>query len=48
MIEEKEEYAYMHLKNALSIDYDGFSIVNELFPAIAERKRVKEIISQFS
>ncbi|MFY7671551.1 tetratricopeptide repeat protein [Tenacibaculum sp. MEBiC06402] len=48
MIEDKEEYAYMHLKNALSIDCEGFSVINELFPAISEKENVRQIVSQFS
>ena len=48
MIAEKEQYAYMHLKNALSIDYDGFSIINELFPTLLEKVSVQKIVAQYS
>ncbi|CAL2093105.1 Tetratricopeptide repeat protein [Tenacibaculum sp. 190524A05c] len=48
MIDEKEDYAYMHLKNALSIDFEGRSLIEDLFPVISKEEKTKHIIAQYS
>lgn len=47
LIDEKEEYAYLHLKNALFIDYESYTVLEQLFPALYKEERVKEFISKF-
>ncbi|MCH2032004.1 MAG: tetratricopeptide repeat protein [Tenacibaculum sp.] len=47
MIEGKEQYAFIHLKNALSIDCEGLSVIEDLFPSVSENEKVQRIISQF-
>ncbi len=47
MIEGKEKYAFIHLKNALSIDCEGLSVIEDLFPSVSENEKVQRIISQF-
>lgn len=47
MIEGNEQYAFIHLKNALSIDCEGLSVIEDLFPSVSENEKVQRIISQF-
>ncbi len=48
MLDKKEDYAYMHLKNALSIDFEGRSVIDDLFPVISKEEKTKHIIAQYS
>ncbi|CAM1344467.1 tetratricopeptide repeat protein [Tenacibaculum amylolyticum] len=47
MIDDKEEYAFLHLKNALSIDYKSHTVLEQLFPSLFKEEKVKEFISKF-
>jgi tetratricopeptide (TPR) repeat protein len=44
----KGERGYFHLKSALEIDAEYSIIIEELFPAIFQRKSVKEMIGKYS
>ncbi|AUC15531.1 hypothetical protein BTO06_10430 [Tenacibaculum sp. SZ-18] len=47
MIQGEEQYAFIHLKNALCIDCEGLSLIEDLFPSVTENEKVQRIISQF-
>ena len=44
---KKDKYALSHLINGLKIDYDYHHILNELFPAFCQQKKIEELLQYF-
>lgn len=47
MIFDNQNFALIHLKNALAIDYEYHSVVKELYPVAFNHKKVQEIIANY-
>ncbi|MDB2385628.1 tetratricopeptide repeat protein [Polaribacter sp.] len=43
----KEQYAIQHLINALNIDFEYYTILEELFPSVVENEKIKKLISNY-
>lgn len=46
ILNEKEDYAWEHLKNALAIDYDSHTLIKDLFPTVYNTEEVKFFLSK--
>lgn len=44
---EKEKLSQKHLINALKIDFEYHSVLNELFPALSENPKIQKLITDF-
>jgi len=47
MLDNKETYSLLHLKNGLAIDTEYREIVKELFPTVFENELVQKVISNY-
>jgi tetratricopeptide (TPR) repeat protein len=47
MLDDKEKYSLLHLKNGLAIDAEYKEIVKELYPTVFENEKVQTIIQNY-
>ena len=47
MLTAKDKYSFIHLKNALAIDADYRTIIEELYPTVFDNEKVQTIITNY-
>ncbi|WP_231970256.1 tetratricopeptide repeat protein [Tenacibaculum jejuense] len=47
-INHKDEYAFLHLRKALEIDFDHHEMIKDLFPSVYKDKETQSFITNFS